>query len=130
VNRGIDFHDSEVTLIERLHDSVRVSFGPAYVHVSPGRPGIDAGEGHVQPAELVFAAAECDGVPTDCAGAISDGEVSVDGVTYSLLPVPFAASGAVSAKFVFCSGAILKLTAKSVSCSLHGPSRFVESFAA
>ena len=129
MNRGIEFHDSEVRSTERLQDSVRILFDPAYVHVSAGRPGIDAGEGHVQPAELVFAATVCE-VPPGCTGPISEGKVSVNGVSYSLLPVPFRAEGAVVAEFVFCSGAILKVTAKSISCSIHGTSRFVETFAA
>jgi hypothetical protein len=128
MNRGIEFHDSEVRLIERVHGSVRMSFDPASVHLSPGRPDIDAGEVHLQRAALVFGDALCDGIPADCVGSMSDGEVSVDGIAYSLIPAPYEATGVVSAEFVFCSGAILRLMAKSVSCSVHGSSRFLETF--
>src|SRR5690242_20109714 len=98
MNRGIEFHDSEVRSTERLRDSVHIFFDPAYVHVSTGRPGIDAGEGHVQPAKLVFEAVVCEVIPPGCIGPISDGEVSINEVAYSLLPVPFHAEGAVVAE--------------------------------
>lgn len=130
MNRGVEFHDSEVRLIEHPQGSVRMFFEPAYIHVSNGRPGVDSGEGHVQAAELVFETATCDEIPPECSGALSDGAVTVDGVSYSLLPVPFIATGEVSAYFIFCTGAILKLSAKSVLCTVYGPSRFIETFAA
>ena len=130
MNVGVEFHDSRIRQVEHLRDRVRVSFDSAYVHRSSGRPGIDPGEGHVQAAELVFGGAQCEPIGADCHGPLSDGEVSVDGVAYCLLPAPFQSEGAVIAQFVFCTGAVLRLTAKSVSLVLHGASRFVETHAA
>ena len=93
MNVGVEFHDSKIRQVEHLRDCIRMSFDPAYVHRSNGRPGIDAGEGHLQAAELVFESVQCEVVPVDCHGPLSDGEVSVNGVTYSLLPTPFHGEG-------------------------------------
>jgi hypothetical protein len=130
VNRGVEFHDSDVQRIEAVHDSVLLVLDPAYVHVSQGRPGVDSGEGHLQLVELVFGGASWEGKLSRLSGQLSDGELMINGETFSLLPLPFHANGEIAATLVFCDGARLKLIAKSVSCEANGPSRFVDTFAA
>ena len=128
MNISFEFHDSHVRAVEHLPGAIRMSFSSAYLHHSVGRPGVDAGSGHVQPVEIVFGDAQCPGSLASYIGTLSVGEVIIDEDSYSLLPVPFQASGMVAAEFVFCNGEILTLTAKSISCTAHGPSRFVEKF--
>ncbi len=70
------------------------------------------------------------GLSPQCAGPLSEGTLSIDGVAYSILPIPFHAVGAVVATFIFCSGAVLNVTAKSVSCAVHGTSSLIETYAA
>jgi hypothetical protein len=130
VNIGLEFHDSQVRTVEPSGQRITLSFEPAYFHHSTGRPGIDSGLGYVQPAEVVFEGVANSKVPPQCTGAISEAELRVNGVAYSILPIPFQAAGAVAAKFVFCSGAVWEFTAQSVSCALRGTPKLVDTYAA
>ena len=129
MNASIEFHDSKVKLAEGINGTFRLLFSAAYVHRSEGRPGVDAGAGYVQPAEVVFSSASWSEPTAACVGNLSDGWVSVDGEKLSLVPLPFSASGLVSAEFVFESGAVLSVSASSIACSPTGEPRYVENYA-
>jgi hypothetical protein len=45
MNTNIELHDSVVANIATLEGAAIVSFQPAYLHKSEGRPGFDAGSG-------------------------------------------------------------------------------------
>ena len=130
MNGGVELHDSKVRAIEESGSSLRISFDSAYVHQSEGRLGIDPGAGYVQQAELVFADATCEGLSARCAGGLSEGFLALDGVSYSIVPVPFAGAGKVEAELMFVSGAVLKVAAGSMSFTVHGTPRYVETLAA
>jgi hypothetical protein len=59
---------------------------------------------------------------------LSDGYISVNGRSLTLLPVPYSFLGPVAAEFTFQNGASIKITANAVKCSVFGPSNFVEEF--
>ena len=130
MNAAIEFHDSDVQLAEGADDTFRILFSAAYVHRSEDRPGVDAGAGYIQAAELVFSTASWSKPSVDCVGDLSDGWVTVNGEKLSLIPLPFSASGKVFAEFVFVSGAVLSVSASSIACSPIGEARFVENYAA
>ncbi len=50
MNTAIELHDSELSAITHDGSTVVLSFSPAYLHRSVGRPGYDAGVGWWQPA--------------------------------------------------------------------------------
>ena len=129
MNASLELHDSKVKLAEGASGTFRLVFSAAYVHRSEGRPGVDAGAGYIQPAELVFSEASWSEPSVACLGDLSDGWVSVNGEKLSLVPLPFSASGQVSAEFVFVSGAVLSVSASSIACSPTGEPRFVENYA-
>ena len=54
MNQAIELHDSYLVSIKSIGDSVVLSFAPAYIHRSPGRPGIDSGTGWTQAATLTI----------------------------------------------------------------------------
>lgn len=130
MNSSLELHDSKVQVIEVDAGLLRIVFSSAYVHRSAGRPGIDAGAGYMQAAELAFSGATWVGVPEQCSGSISDGSVLVAGQSLSLIPLPFSASGNISAEIVFVSGVVLSVSATSVVCSCFGEPRFVENYVA
>ena len=130
MNVGLEFHDSNVGAVQFSASSACLFFEPAYLHHSMGRPGVDDGTGHTQPVDLLFGGALIQGYSQECSGQLSGGKVSVNGVAYSVLPVPFQASGEISATFVFCTGEVFALTATSVSCKGRGAPSFVETYAA
>jgi len=128
MNQSLELHDSTVSIVHVLGGDLIISFSDAYVHRSFGEPGISAGEGYVQPAELIFSLASWSGELCDARGTISDGHVSIAGQHLSLLPLPFTSRSAVTAELAFASGALLKVSASSVVCKANGAARFVESY--
>jgi hypothetical protein len=57
----------------------------------------------------------------ECGGAVSDGEVSVDGVQYSnLVPLPSVFAGEITARLEFTSGSVLTVSANEFSCEPLG----------
>jgi hypothetical protein len=129
MNSAIEFHDSEVASVRAVSGDLRLQFSAAYVHRSVGRPGIDSGEGFIQPAEVVFSNAVHSEANGPCIGAISDGAVVVNGEEYANhLPVPFAARGKVSGSFTFASGGVLTVAGAGVSCQVSGEAKFVEKY--
>ena len=118
-------------MVELRHaeSTLHMIFEPAYVHRSNGRPGVDAGSGFLQPAEIVFTGAKFTEKDGPCKGAISEGMISVSGKKFdSVLPLPYEASGKVSAEFTFESGAVLSVTATGVSCASTGPAELVDGY--
>ena len=54
MNQEIELHDSELAAISSLGDQIILSFEPAYIHRSLGRPGIDPGTGWTQDVTLTI----------------------------------------------------------------------------
>jgi hypothetical protein len=126
---ALEFHDSDVVDLRQSEASLTLVFEPAYVHRSEGRPGVDAGSGFLQPAEIEFTGAQFTEKDGPCRGAISEGMISVSGKRFdSVLPLPYDAKGKVSAEFTFESGAVLSITAAGVSCASTGPAELVDGY--
>lgn len=129
MNSAIELHDSEVSSVKRDGPTVRIAFEPAYVHRSVGRPGIDAGEGYLQAADLVLAGVASLEEEGQCIGTLSDGSIAVGRQEFAnVLPLPLDFTGAVSATFVFASGGVLAIRATGVTCVLSGSARYVEAY--
>lgn len=128
MNAALEFHDSEVSLVEGVSGTLRLLFSVAYIHRSEGRPGVDSGSGYIQPAEIIFYGASWEGLSSACKGVLSDGSVTLGSESLSLIPLPFTASGPLSAKLVFASGPILLVSATSAACSCSGDPKFVETY--
>ena len=128
MNAALEFHDSEVSLAEGANGILRLLFSAAYIHCSEGRPGIDSGSGYIQPAEMIFYGASWEGLSAASKGTLSDGSVTLGNESLSLIPLPFIASGPLSAKLVFASGTILLVSATSAACSCSGDPKFVEAY--
>ena len=127
MNAALEFHDSEVSLIETTDDTIRLLFSAAYIHRSEGHPGRDPGAGYMQTAELVFSGATWQSLSPECSGYLYDGTLTINGETLSLVPIPLSATGNITANFSFLSGA-LSVSASSVVCSISDEPRFVENY--
>ena len=51
-NQEIEIHDSELTSVKVSDGHIILELSPAYIHMSDGRPGIDAGTGWLQNAVI------------------------------------------------------------------------------
>ena len=129
MNAALELHDSEVAEVKVGRDTLRIVFDPAYVHRSSGRPGIDAGDGFLQPAQLIFSEASWSGLPAECRGTVSDGSLLVDEKSLGLVPCPLQVSGEIAARIEFTSGKVLTVEAKGLACELLGPGRWLEAYA-
>ncbi|MDO9014660.1 MAG: hypothetical protein Q7U84_07790 [Polynucleobacter sp.] len=125
MNAALEFHDSEVSLVEGTDGILRLLFSAAYIHRSEGQPGREPGAGYMQPAEIIFSGASWQDLSPECSGYLYDGSLTVDGESLSLIPIPFTATGKITAVFSFLS-AVLSVSASSVVCSVSGDPRFVE----
>jgi len=126
---ALEFHDSIVSDTSAVGPNLVVTFSEAYIHRSTGEPGVSAGDGFMQPAELIFSGASWSGALHEARGAISDAYILVADQQLTLLPIPFIATSVVAAEFSFVSGSVLKVTATSASCSVAGTARWVERYA-
>ncbi|MBC5786388.1 hypothetical protein H8N03_25850 [Ramlibacter sp. USB13] len=128
-NAALEFHDSEVREVQKAGADLLLTFSAAYVHRSNGRPGVDAGAGYLAELLITFRDAEWSGDLGSCQGKLSDGELCVGSERLSLVPLPYVASGSVSAELQFANGVALSIRASSVTCLPTGGERFVESYA-
>src|SRR6267142_3827371 len=118
MNTALEFHDSRVQSIQADDDrGVSLHFSGAYIHKSMGQPGVDSGTGHIQAARVSFSGTHLGGDLAKCVGPLSDGIISVNGHSLSLLPVPYLFLGPVAAEFTFQNGASIRIDASAVECS-------------
>jgi hypothetical protein len=128
----LEFQDSEVRCVAATlgaavdapasADGLIVSFSAAYV-CAP-----DGGAGYMPSVELAFSGARWQGPLGDCVGRLSGGTCGVNGAAQTRLPLPFAASGPVSAELRFANGAWLQVSAKQLDCRFVAVPTFVEDF--
>jgi hypothetical protein len=129
MNSAIELHDSDISAVRLSGSELRLVFNPAYVHRSAGRPGVDPGQGYLQPVELVFSDAQSSEHGGECIGTISSGFVANELVEYAnVIPLPITLSGQVSAEITFNSGAVMRVTGSGLSCVSAGDARFLEAY--
>jgi hypothetical protein len=129
MNSNIELHDSEVSQIHEIGQSVVIEFSPAYVHKSHGKPGVDAGTGWVQNARLTLTGATVSGDRPPLPGALWDGSLLVGGLEHdNVVPIPLAARGSVELRLFFASGQEIVVSAESIELELIGEASYVEEF--
>jgi hypothetical protein len=129
MNSKIELHDSEVSQIHEIGQSVVVEFSPAYVHKSHGKPGIDAGTGWVQNARLTLTGATVSGDRPPLPGTLWDGSLLVGGLEHdNVVPVPLQFRGPVELRLVFASGQAILVSAESITLQLIGEASHFEEF--
>jgi hypothetical protein len=123
-SRAIEMHDSTLTAISWTGPDLVLSLD-AYLQVSDGDPGKDAGAGWTQQAELRLGAATLVTAPTEPLW-ISDGKIRVRDHTFAdMLLLPFVHEGPVEIRFEGAEG-LFCASGASVSVTLFGTPIFVE----
>ncbi len=130
-NSSIELHDSDIEEIKVNKDEIRVIFGLVILHVSDGRPGIDAGDVYVQKAELLFEG-DCDlrGNINEYPVLISDGTLQINElILENEIPVPLNRSGkvrlAISPRDI---GDEITITSDRVLLTLLDKPKYLEAF--
>jgi len=128
-NAALEFHDSEVGGVTVLDRELNVVFSAAYVHRSPGRPGVDTGKGYIAPLTMKFREATWEGDLSLCFGKLSTGTIECEGVRAGLVPLPYGSTGPIVVYLQFTNGAVLIVHAAKMQCTITGEETFVESYA-
>ncbi len=129
-NSIIELHDSEVAEITVKGDAeVVISFSPAYIHRSTGRPGVDAGTGWIQKAELKFTGATVTSRLLQVPQNIWKGHLKLaDQLLDNEIPIPLNYEGPVELDLVFSTISGVVVQAYSVTLTLIGEARYIEEF--
>src|SRR4051812_42195582 len=77
MKQSIELHDSKLAAVSFRSGEAVVSFSPAYIHRSTGRPGIDAGTVWVQPVTLTIGGASLVSTPTSLPATVSGGYIRI-----------------------------------------------------
>ena len=129
MNTTIEIHDSKVTNITQHDGTVIVHFLPAYLHKSEGRPGLDAGTGWVQEAQLIFSEASVRGDSPEWPCNLRGGEIIVDGHRHeNSIPVPLEVTEPTELRLICDPAHTITVTGRGVRLELIGEPRLVEAF--
>jgi hypothetical protein len=127
LNKAVELHDSELKSVRWEGDSVILEL-TVYVHSSAGSPGLDAGEGWEQDAEIKIGSAKVAHLPAGDRLWILDGSVQDGNTAFNnVLPLPFDRRGAVSVRLVGAESSF-SATGNGMLLTLKGPPRNVEPF--
>ena len=125
-NRAIEFHDSTFDSLERDGKSVILRFAAAYIHESEGEPGRDAGSGWVQAIRLHVIDASLTGEIVELPCDLWDGDISLGGELFEMLPIPLDYEGPVEVNLR--QDGQLKIVGTHVRLELVGEPKYVEEF--
>ena len=111
MNLATEFHDSELTSVEKRGDSIELCFD-ACIHGSEGTPGRDAGKSWYQDVVLVVGGGGVKGEITNWPAELYDGTLEIDGGTIqNVVPLPLGRTGSIrlTLKPSFYDGALVVL---------------------
>jgi hypothetical protein len=131
MNSCIEIHDTEVAEIRCFEAGVVVRFVNAYVHRSEGRPGVDAGTGWSQEAELFLAEATIIGKVPPLPCLLVVGTLVVGSHSHEdLIPLPLDSQE--QSTITLCFGYLdfgIEVQGRSSRLQLVGEARYVDDFA-
>jgi hypothetical protein len=130
MNKAIELHDTSIVEILISVDGISIRFAPAYLHLSEGRPGVDAGTGWTQDAILFVANATVIGKvpPLPCvleSGCLAVGNHSSDNMI--ALPLETSEPLTFTANFMHLDFRI-DVEGSGGKLELLGTPRYVERF--
>jgi hypothetical protein len=129
VNTALEFHDSTLAGVDQNGRDLVLRLDPAYLHRSHGQPGLDPGEGWLQPLDLIVTEAIIEALPSVLPCDLFDGSLSAGGTIWeNSVALPLEVAGAVTLRLVTCNGEHLAAQGNGVMCRLHGESRYLEPF--
>lgn len=133
MNQIIELHDSEVAAIWFDNDEAIIIFSSAYLHRSTGEPGVDAGSGWIQRAELVIGDADETDLTELAFITVYGGSLEIDGIVHKNgIPIPLDSRGRIKLKLEVCDAdynfSSIEIAGKWAKLSLLGEARYVEEF--
>lgn len=128
-NREIEIHDSELASVEVSDGDIILKLSPAYIHMSDGRPGIDAGTGWIQNAVIRVRGTAVAGSMSELPCDLWDGYLKVNGEhSDNLIPIPLAATGDIELHFTSRAGESVQVRGNRITLELLGEPKYIEDF--
>src|SRR5690606_33839184 len=129
VNAAIELHDSVLERLEPRPAALEIHFSHAYLHRSPGEPGVDPGTGWSQRAILAIRSGTVDGALPPLPADVADGRLRVPGTVHeNCIPVPFEHGGAVELTLELSTGHVITVAGSKAALQLVGEPQFIEDF--
>ncbi|WP_341677108.1 hypothetical protein [Niveibacterium sp. SC-1] len=122
----LNLRDSEVASVLPEGQDLRISFAAAALTRTDIHP---AAVGYMNGLVLHLRDTRWKGVPGECIGRLSSGELRIGELVLSRFALPWVASGALSGELQFANGARLQFLAQAGECRLPETPRFNESLA-
>jgi len=127
-SRKIEIHDSELKAVTITDGNIVLELSPAYIHVSDGRPGIDAGTGWIQNA-VFRVRGEILGSISDLPCDLWEGYLKVNGELFdNLVPIPLDSAGNIELQLTSVSGESLQVRGNRITLELLGEPEYIEKF--
>lgn len=127
-NVDIEIHDSTLEGITDSSETLVAEIS-AYVHRSPGRPGIDAGTGWSQTLHLRFLRGRASGDEDTVPLKLLAGHLEVSGERFeNMIPMPVNRSGPARLELQGWNGMRIVIEGDSVEAALIGDARYIEDF--
>jgi hypothetical protein len=128
-NRGIEIHDSELKTVTASDGNVVLELSPAYIHMSDGRPGIDAGTGWIQNAVIRVRSNAIAGSMSQLPCDLWDGYLKVNGeLSDNLIPIPLVATGDIELHFTSKAGESVQVLGDHITLELLGEPKYLDDF--
>jgi hypothetical protein len=127
-NVALEFHDSTLESIEH-EGNVLIARFSAYVHRSPGAPGVDAGTGWSQSVHFRIGRARVKTSLGELPMALSGGRLIVSGRVFdNLVPMPAIDSGPISLQLQGPNRREVVIDGDGVEANLVGPAKYLDRF--
>lgn len=124
---AIELHDSVLARVEHDGSETRFFFEPAYLHRSPGEPGLDSGTGWLVEALLSIGNSTEAPLVSGLPARISDGTITADGVTYqNVVPVPLSATIEIKLTIELETGSVISFSGRRAVFRTDGDYEFIE----
>jgi len=130
MNTAIEMHDSQLLAVEPGNSGAGSILLRAYVHRTPGEPGVDAGEGGVQLIRIRIADMTIAGEVGELPSYLYDGSLAVDtAIQDNIVPFPATHSEPIRLSMTFAEDArVLTLSGSSAAIAPEGEFQYVERF--
>ena len=125
----IEIHDSELKSVTVSDGNIVLELSPAYIHMSDGRPGIDAGTGWLQNAVIRVRDGEIFGSINELPCTLWDGHLKVsDELFDNLVPIPLDSAGNIALELTSISGETLQVRGNRITLEVLGEAKYIEEF--
>lgn len=116
---SIELHDSIISNVEVVKDSLNIYLSPAYIHCD--------GKGWSQKAVIKIVQSEMPNIEEDFPIRIADGSlITNSGPYHNLLPLPLSEKGPVTLELEFMSGSMVKISGNGAEVKLVGQRVYIE----